>query len=94
VDPHWFNGDPDPAFFLIADPDPVPNPGFDDEKLEQIYSCKTFLNFLARKLQFTYPYASINDAQATGKAFSPLQRTSSTSRHEKLEILYLFLYSG
>ncbi len=22
-DPHWFNADPDPAFFLIADPDPV-----------------------------------------------------------------------
>jgi hypothetical protein len=22
VDPHWFDADPDPAFFLIADPDP------------------------------------------------------------------------
>jgi hypothetical protein len=40
VDPHWFTADPemdpDPAFFLIADPDsdpnadpdPVPDPGF------------------------------------------------------------------
>jgi len=34
VDPYWFNADPDPAFFLIADPDtdpapdPVPNTGF------------------------------------------------------------------
>jgi hypothetical protein len=28
VDPHSYNADPDPAFFLIADPDPVPNPGF------------------------------------------------------------------
>jgi hypothetical protein len=36
VDPHRFNADPDPAFFLItdpdpdhnADPDPVPEPGF------------------------------------------------------------------
>ncbi len=32
VDPHWFNADPDPAFFLIVDPDtdpyPGPNPGF------------------------------------------------------------------
>ncbi len=32
VDPHWFNADPDTdtdtAFFLIADPDSVPNPGF------------------------------------------------------------------
>jgi hypothetical protein len=23
ADPHWFNADPDPAFFLIADPDPA-----------------------------------------------------------------------
>ena len=30
-DPHWFNADPDPEFFLIADPDP--DPGFDDLKL-------------------------------------------------------------
>jgi hypothetical protein len=22
VDPHWFNADPDPAFYLNADPDP------------------------------------------------------------------------
>jgi hypothetical protein len=31
VEPHWFNADPDtdpdPAFFLIADPDPVPDSG-------------------------------------------------------------------
>ncbi len=27
-DPHWFNADPDPTFFLIADPDAVPDPGF------------------------------------------------------------------
>ncbi len=35
-DPHGFNADPDPAFFLIADPDP----GFDDLKLTKIYSWK------------------------------------------------------
>ncbi len=45
-DPHWFNADPDtdpdPAFFLIADPDsgsgfriPDPDPGFDDLKLKK-----------------------------------------------------------
>jgi hypothetical protein len=33
-------------------------------------------------LQFTYPYASIKDAQATGEAFSPQKRTSITSKHE------------
>jgi hypothetical protein len=45
VDPHRFNADPDPAFFLISDPDPVPNPGLYDKNLEKIYSCKTFLYF-------------------------------------------------
>ncbi len=35
-----FNADPDPAFFVNADPDtdPDPDPGFDDLKLEKIYS--------------------------------------------------------
>jgi hypothetical protein len=32
--PHLFNADPDPTFFLIADPDP----GFDDLKLKKNYS--------------------------------------------------------
>ncbi len=39
ADPYCFNADPDtepdPAFFLIANPDP-----FDDLKLEKIYSWK------------------------------------------------------
>ncbi len=54
-DPHWFNADPDtdpdPEFFLIADPDP----GFDDLKLEKIYSWKFNLDFFDQKLLFTYP---------------------------------------
>ncbi len=54
-DPHWFNADPDtdpdPAFFLIADPDP----GFDDLKSKKIYRWKFHLYFLDHKLQFTYP---------------------------------------
>ncbi len=48
-DPHWFNADPDtdpdPAFFLIADPDSGsgirisdPDPGFDDLKLKKTYN--------------------------------------------------------
>jgi hypothetical protein len=56
--------DPDPAFFIIADPDSgsgsqilIPNPdsGFDDLKLKKIYSWKFNLYFLDQKLQFTYP---------------------------------------
>jgi hypothetical protein len=35
VDPHRFNADPDPSFFLIADPDPVLNPGFRWPKIEE-----------------------------------------------------------
>ncbi len=51
--PHWFNADPDPdpAFFLIADPDP----GFDDLKLKKIYSWKFNFYFFDQKLQFTSP---------------------------------------
>ncbi len=39
VDPHWFNVDPDPAFFLNADVDtdldPVSNPGVWWPKIEK-----------------------------------------------------------
>jgi hypothetical protein len=52
--------------------------GFDDQKLEKkITAVKFFDIFLDRKLQFTYPSASIKDAQATGEAFSLQKRTSS-----------------
>ena len=67
-DPHCFNADPDtdpdPAFFLIADPDsrsgsririPDPEPGFDDLKLKKITAEKKINFFFDQKLQFTYP---------------------------------------
>ncbi len=38
--------------------------------------------FSYRKLQFTFPYASIKDVKATGEAVSPQKRTYSTSKHE------------
>jgi len=41
-----FNADPDP--------DPDPGPGFDNQKLEKIYSWKKCM-FFDQKLQFTYP---------------------------------------
>ncbi len=41
----------DPAFFLIADPDP----GFDDLKLKKNYSWKFNFYFLDQKLPFNYP---------------------------------------
>ncbi len=80
VDPHWFNADPDPAFFLIADPDPVPNPGFWSPNIEKKNKAvKLFLCFFGSK-QFTYPLAAIKDVQATCEAFIPQKRTSSTSK--------------
>ncbi len=60
-DPHWFNADPDtdpdPAFFLIADPDSESGsrPGFGDLKLKKIYNKKFNFDFFDQKLQFTYP---------------------------------------
>ncbi len=44
ADPHWFNADPDPAFFPIADPDPVPNPGFWWPKVVKNLQLKFFLS--------------------------------------------------
>ncbi len=85
TDPHWFNVDPDPypAFFLLADP----HPGFWWPKID---CWKFHLYFFYQILQFTYPEASIKDAQAAGEAFSPQKRTFSTSKHE----IYFCYYCG
>jgi len=42
-------------------------------------------------LQFTNPQASIKDAQATGEAFSPQKRTSSTSKKENSLLVSIFV---
>jgi hypothetical protein len=47
-----------------------------------MFNCKTFLCILDRKLQFTYPYATIKDVQA---------KTSSTSKHEITSLIYFLL---
>ncbi len=61
------------------------------QEIEKIRSWKKKKYFLS-KLQFNYPQASIEDIQATGIAFSPRKRTSSTL---KLEISSLFsIYVG
>jgi hypothetical protein len=79
----WFNADADPAFFLIADPDPVQNPGFWLSIIQRNLQLEFFL-----KLQFTYPWSYIKDSQVR-EAFRPQKRTSSTSKHE---IIYFFLF--
>jgi hypothetical protein len=40
------------------------------------------LTSLIKKLQSTYLWASLKDIQAAGEAFSPQNRTSSTSKNE------------
>jgi hypothetical protein len=56
-DPHRFNADPDtdpdPAFFLIADPDS--DPGFDDLKMKKIYSWKFNFIFLIKNCHLLIP---------------------------------------
>ncbi len=62
------------------DPDPVLFQGFDDQKYENKYSRNFFKSFfLYQKLKFTY-------VPATGEAFSPQKRTSSTSKNEIYEL--------
>jgi hypothetical protein len=56
--------------------------GFDDQKFVINSQLEIFLYFFDQKVQFTYPKASLKEAQATGKAFNPRKRTSSTSKHE------------
>ncbi len=64
-----------------TDPDPIRIQGFDDQNLEKFAAEKK----LDQKIQFTYPWASIKDVQAT----TIKKGTSSTSKHE---ILFNFLY--
>ncbi len=72
--------DPDQTFQV--NPDPGTDPGFWWSKIEEKNWDEFF--FFYQKLQFTYPLAlaSIKNVQATGEAFSPQKRTSSTSEDE------------
>jgi hypothetical protein len=46
------------------------------------------ISFFDQKLQFTYPYGSVKDIQATGEAFSPQKRTFSTSKEKFIKKNY------
>ncbi len=59
-----FNADPDPAFYDNADPDE--DPGFDDQKLTNMYSLKKIQIFFDQEKQITYIKAIMN-VQATGE---------------------------
>ncbi len=59
-----------------------------ERKIQQKICLKSFFD---KKMQFTYPQAFINDVQATGEAFSPPKRPSSTSKDEFHKLFYIFL---
>jgi hypothetical protein len=59
--------------------------------LKKITDEKKINFFFDQKLKFTYPKASIKDAQATVEAFSPQKRTSSTSKHENSVLFSIFV---
>jgi hypothetical protein len=65
-----------------VNPDPIWIQGFNDQKLKKKIQL-IFLKYLFdQKLQFTY-------VQATGEAFSPQKRTSSTSRMKFVNFFYV-----
>ncbi len=92
VDPHWFNADtdPNPAFFLIADQDPYPDPNADPEpvpdsglrwlKIKKIYSWKLFIS-LIKKLHFLIPKPP-KGRPSYRRSLQPSKWASSTSKHE------------
>ncbi len=53
VYPNYFNADPDPAFFVNADPNS--DPGFRWPEIWKKFIAKKRLIFFDQKLQFTYP---------------------------------------
>jgi hypothetical protein len=67
------NPDPDPA--LQVNPDPIWIQDFDDQKLKKKNTAENFSYLFDKKLQYTY-------VQATGEAFSPQNRTSSTLKNQ------------
>jgi hypothetical protein len=66
--------------------------GFDDQKMGKIYSSKKIYIFSIKSCNLLpYPQASIKDVQATGEAFIPQKKTSSTSKREFSALLWVIL---
>ncbi len=78
MDPDLLSPNPDPAFQVNPDPDPIwiRIQDFDDQKLRE-------------KKIFTYPKASIKNVQTTEEAFSPQMRTSEL---QKIKCINFFLF--
>jgi len=68
ADPHWFNADrdtdPDPAFFIIADPDPVLDTGFWWLKIEKNLKLKKIYIFLIKNCNILISRPQIKERQS------------------------------
>jgi hypothetical protein len=61
------------------------------KNVTKIIAEKKFKFFGDQKLQFTYPYASINNVQVTEEAFSSQKRPSNTTKHDLLTFFSTFV---
>ena len=86
-DPYSFNTDPDPAFRQNTDPDqdPIRIQGFDDQKLEKIYSWKKF--FFRSK---TTVYLSLGLHKGRPSNRRSLQLSKENIRHFKIWNFLIF----
>jgi hypothetical protein len=64
--------------------------GFDVQQLEKFTGGNFFSTFFYQKLQFTYPWASLKDAQATAEAFN-FKREHPALQNMKIRYFFLFL---
>ncbi len=92
VDPPWFNADPGPAFFLIADPDtdtdPVPNPRFWWPKIgKKIAAVK--LIFYGSKISV---YLSLGLHEGRTSYRRSLQPSKENIQHFKTWMFFIIFY--
>jgi hypothetical protein len=70
---------------------PDPDPGFDDLKLKKFTAGNLIFFFLIKNCNLLIPRPPKKDAQATGEAFSPQKRPSTTSKHENSVLFSIFV---
>jgi hypothetical protein len=103
ANPHWLNADPDPAFFLIANPDPgsgsrirIPDPdpldpGFDDLKLKQKITAKNLIFIFWTKIAI---YLSLGLHKGRQNYRRSLQPSKENIQHLKTQKFCFFLFLG
>ncbi len=93
AEPHWFNADPDPAFFLIVirNLDLDSGSGFDDLKLKKIYSWKFLFLFSWSKIAIYLSLGLYKGRPSCRRSLQPSKRTSSTSTHNHTVLFSIFV---